>query len=510
MRVNQLDGEIAPIKERNSKDKRKNGKLVQGHDESKGYTKLGRNPHVRKDLTRERYRIREDYTGYKQTFYQKGCQVETKMVEESNAKEDTWLKSPCNDTEHYKIMSSTETVLSSNDSVTDMYEKNYKYFAVRKSSLSEESPVAASEWQHNLKLDSIRSNQNDVNDAFRENRRIVRLPKTHRMSEPLNGNKHTEENASTEKHPLAERNALTEDAKEEKHKKDNPVVYMPNHVYLERSNVVVPEKNSISNFNPLVHVSNIHYYYNPCERQNCNDNHFSYDCPYNGRNRSFRYGCHPFCEPHDGKCLHAADHVSPNKDNFYMNKKYSLEIDNYMKGMYFTNRSYIEKELRKKWSHYFRPLKRPFRGEGSNRGAIASDGLLRKRESGSSGGLGSGMSGEFSFGLSVDPVDRLNGQSHAQWAEHQTRSHTLRKGRKCKGEEYHRRKNADHEGPSCPSKKNLFSQFLKNLKLLGYALFFCFFMSNENKAIKEKQNSRRGWKKAFSHSSYLKSERKRK
>ncbi|GAB68316.1 hypothetical protein PCYB_131910 [Plasmodium cynomolgi strain B] len=296
MRVNQLDGEIAAIGERNSKEKRKNGKLVHEHDESKGYTELRRNSQVRKDLTSERYRIREDYTGYKQTFYQKGSQVETKMAGESNAKEDTWLKSPRNDTEHYNIMSSTETVMSSNDSVADMYETNYKFFAVRKSSLSEESPGSASDWQHNLKLDRIRSNQNDV---FQEDRRIVRLPKPYRRSGPLNGKRRIEENALTEKRALAEKHALTEDAKEEKHKKDGHVVYVPNHAYLERSNGKVLEKNSISNFNPLVHVSTMHYYYNPCERQNCNDNHFSYDCPYDFQNGSFRYGCHPFCESHD-------------------------------------------------------------------------------------------------------------------------------------------------------------------------------------------------------------------
>ncbi|ANQ06498.1 Uncharacterized protein PCOAH_00007340 [Plasmodium coatneyi] len=476
MRVNLVDGEIEAIEERNSKEKRKNGKLVKGHDESKGYTELGRNFHVLKDLTRKRYRIREDYTGYKQTFHQKGSQVETKMEEESNAKEDTCLESPRNDTEHYNIMSSTETVVSSNDSIEDMYETNYKYFAVRKYSLSEDSPGSASDWQHNLKLDRIRRNQNDV---FQEDRRFVMPPKAY-------GKRRTEENA------------LTNDAKEEKQKKDDHVVYMPNHIYLERSNGKVLEKSSISNFNPLVHVSSMHYYYNPCGGQNCKDNQFSYACPYDIQNGSFRYVCHPFCQPHDSRCLHAGDPVSPNEGNVYMNKRCSLEFDNYLKGMYFTNRSYMEAELRKRCSHYFRPLRRPFREVGSNRGAVASGGLPRKRESGSSGRF------------SVDPVDQLNRRDHPQGANHQNRSHNLRMGHKCKGEEYHQRKIAEQENSTCPRKNNLFSQLIKNLKLLGYALFFCFFISNENKAMKEKQNSTRGGKKAFPHSSSIKSERRRK
>ncbi|KMZ90837.1 hypothetical protein PVMG_04026 [Plasmodium vivax Mauritania I] len=453
MRVNQLDGEIVAIEERHSKEKRKNGKLVQGHDESKEYTELGRTPQVRKDLTSETHRIREDYPGYEQTFYQKGSQGEIKMTGESNAKEDTWLKPPRNDTEHYNIMSSTDTLLSSDDSVADMYETNYKYFLVRKFSLSEESPGSASDWQDNLKLDRPRSHQNGV---FQEDRRIVRLPKPYGRSEPRNGK--------------------------------------------------VLEKNTISNFNPLAHISTKHHYYNPCARHNCNGNHFSYDYPCGVQNGSLRYGCHPFCEPHDGKYLHAADGVSQNEGNFYMNKKCTLKFDNYLKGMYFTNRSYMEAELRKKCSHYFLPLRRPFRAEGSNTGAASSGGPPPKRGSVSSGS--SGSSGEFSANP-VDPVDRLNGRTHPHGEKHQTRSHNLRKGRKCKGDEYHRRKNANHES-TCPSKKNLFSQLLKNLKLLGYALFFCFFISNENKAIREKQNSTRGGKKAFPNSSSLKSERRRK
>ncbi|CAA9990143.1 conserved Plasmodium protein, unknown function [Plasmodium knowlesi strain H] len=483
MRVNQLDGEIAVIEERNSKDKHKNGKLVQEHDESKGYTELGRNSQVIKGLTRERCHIHEDYTDYKKTLHQKGSQVETMMEGEPNAKEDTWMEFPRNDTEHYNIMSSTETVVSSNDSVEDMYEKNYKYFAVRKYSLSEDSPGSASDWRHNLKLDRIRCNQNDV---FQEDRRIVSLPKPYRRSEPLNGKGLTEENA------------LTNDAKEEKRKQNDHAVYLPNRVYPGRSNEEVLEKNSVSDFNPLVHVSTMHYYYNPCGKQNCRDNHFSFDNPYDIQNGSFRYVCHPFCQPHVTRCLHPGDRIGQNEGNSYMNKKCSLEFDNYLKDMYFTNRSYMEAELRKKCSHYFLPLRRPFLEGGSKRGTVASGSLLRKRESCSSGRLGD------------DLVDPLKGRTHPHGAKHENNSHNISIGHKCKEEKYHRRKYADQENAPCPRKNNLFSQLIKNLKLLGYALFFCFFISNENKAMKEKQNSTRGGKKALPHSSCLKSERRRK
>ncbi|KJP86634.1 hypothetical protein AK88_03738 [Plasmodium fragile] len=498
MRVNLVDGEIDAIEEGNLKGKSKNGEYVQGNDESNGYTELGRKSQVQKDLTSERYRIRENYIGYKQTFHEKGNLVDIKMEGESNAKEDIWLQSPHNDTEHYNIMSSTETVASSNDSIADMYETNYKYFSVRKSSLSEDSLGSASDGQHNLKLDKIKRSKNGI---FEEDRRILRLPKLYRTCEPLNGKTRTEENA------------LSKDAKEEKHKRDDHVVYLPNRVYLQRSNGKVVEKNSISNFNPLVHVSNMNYYCNPCAKQNGKDNHFTYDCTYDNQNGSLRYRCHPSCEQHDSKCLHEGDRFKQNEGNFYMNKKCSLEFDNYLKGMYFTKRSYMEAELRKKCSHYFLPLRRPFRDDGSSGRPVASGGLLRKRESGSSGRFSDESSGNFIFGLSADPVDpgeRLNDGTHPHGEKHQNGSHNLRKGHKCNGDEYHPGKNADHESPSCPKRNNLFSQLLKNLKLLGYAIFFCFFMSNGNKEMKEKQNSTRSGKRTFPHSSSLKSERMRK
>ncbi|GAW82837.1 hypothetical protein PGO_131090 [Plasmodium gonderi] len=480
MHVNQVDAGIAPIAETYFKSKNKNIKNVQRHYVSKEYTELVKNVPVQKELRSEKYNIYNDYPNCEKKYkkqkkiYQKVNEADTQLAAEPNVNEKKSWERQSNWIEHYNLMSGTDTGLSSNGSIADMYETNYDYFSKRKCSMSEIS-LESSHSRQKLKLDSIRNNQND---DFEKDKKVYMLPKVYGIR-PFNVERFRNGNILTN-HPNSNKN------------KKLQMKYMSNGVYQEGSNSNIPITNSVMNFNPLVCVNSRNSYYTSFNRYNCNENQHSYNRSNNSGNYSFHYD-HPPCEFHD-KCFHTADKVNKNSHYLYSTNKSILKYQNYLKDVCLSNKHYMEEELRKKCCHYFLPLRRPYYQENYQSGNDDPRFIARKRVTHRRGTHNSDVNSYDDYiahSKSVsngDSPEQDNIRTHQNGVKYKTCSYNLKK-RRSKGNEYYRRKNTLNNGTLYLSKKKKFSQLLKNLKLLGYALFFCFFISNQNKSTKEKQTS---------------------
>ncbi|CRH00682.1 hypothetical protein PRELSG_1102900 [Plasmodium relictum] len=335
-----------------------------------------------------------------------------------NLKENKFNNQNYNNIEHYNIMSSTDPSLSSNNSITKMYETNYDYFTKIKDIKNELSCVPNSEI--NL-ITNYNTNKNNVSlkHIYLSNRNIKITGKSN-------------ENISVNLKKMNEKKILKDN--ENLHKYKDSSSYKSRYTYLNQTKGKIPTKKNEINFNP-----------HTCNNRNIQIN-------YDPTNKLFN------------KNITFFKNFSKMNNEETHKIKYMSKYKNYLKNSYNINNPYVKEKCMKKRNNciFFRRYNsKNFKYTKSYYSPFIVQNLKKNQN------------------IFNDIINYPYNKNTKY--KNLSNNFTDYRPRKSKG---------SHKKITCKNKyiyaKNLFSKLMKKLRLLGYALFFCFFISNKTKTMKEK------------------------
>ncbi|CRG95903.1 hypothetical protein PGAL8A_00311600 [Plasmodium gallinaceum] len=346
--------------------------------------------------------------------------INRKSSSEENLKDSKNNIQNYNNIEHYNIMSSTDPSLSSNNSITEMYETNYNYFTNFKGEMSE-LPISS----YNLKIKSIPNhNINKYNNLLKNiylNNKDIKTKKLY-------------ENISVNLKKKNENKIKKEYSNLQKYK--DTLLYKSRYIYLKQ----IKSKNSLkkngTNFNLNTHNNrNIQIKYEPINKL-INKNILFLGSFNKMKNRT----------PHKIK------YISKYKNHF---KKVHHINESYLNGKFKKKRNncifldqHNSKNIKSIKNYYIPFILQNIRKNQSILNDIINYSYIKN------------MKDENLLNNSIDY-----------------------RPKKSKG--IYRRITCKNK---CVYTKNAFTNLMEKLKLLGYALFFCFFFTNKTKSTKDKAN----------------------
>ncbi|SBT72029.1 conserved Plasmodium protein, unknown function [Plasmodium malariae] len=438
-----------------------------------------------KEVENKKYQIQNNTTCYvkeikdneendnRDNLYETISQTKSKSLKKQNIN-GSELVERYNHIEHYNIMSSTETVVSSNETIEDMYETNYYYFTQSNATRNGTSIVSSD--SQKIFDSNLIIHKNDINLNCKD---IKIISKSHEKNVLLNSKQG------------AQQNKLNDDVSRCKCK-CNTLMFMSNNAYTKDSKNMVPKHKNVMNFNPLVYITNSKTHH-PNITNNCNDAFCSYNNTshsYDNISNDYNTGLHynPICVS-PNRYINCLNIVNKTKSELYYIKKYTPEYGHYGRTAYLTNKLYLKGKFKKKsHNNNFFPFKRYNQINYKNRKFSPNSFLFKKLRH-------------------HNKIDHIDSYTKIENRKYRNFLNNLIMFRPRKNRTYER-KNSICKSKSS-RKKSLFINLLKKLKLVGYALFFCFFMSNQNKSTKEKQNSNHFGNTSYTNSSSFKNCKKK-
>ncbi|SBS87097.1 conserved Plasmodium protein, unknown function [Plasmodium ovale] len=426
---------------------------AQGDKEPSRYIELVKRGRGEKDNEKHNVHNSEEHVNgwvNAEHFYETSGQADKRSPKGKTMKGKKMNGGNHNHVEHYYIMSSTDPVLSSNDSVEDMYEKNYTYFTKNEAILSK-MPVVSSE------------SKKCFSSAENINKNNILLQSKCLKREQIEVTTKCYENKMVNSKRRCDKNALIGDSHKRKRKRD-AFLCMSNGVNWKNAERHTDEKKNVINFNPLVYIARSNDYHDvgynrngAVANYNKSDSHNCRNAP-NDRNGESLYdpfGSLPW------KNTNLLEKATKEKRDLCHVDKYSQEYENYLRHIFLMGKPYLNEKFKKTVKNNYLSFRRR-KAKNCKNGYIYPDSFY------------------FKHVAHRDAIYDMHCYTKVKNVRCGNYTNNIVRHSPQKSGVHYRRKNSTRKNKHI-CEKNIFEKVLKNLKLLGYALFFCFFISSQKK-----------------------------
>ncbi|VWU48764.1 conserved protein, unknown function [Hepatocystis sp. ex Piliocolobus tephrosceles] len=362
--------------------------------------------------------------------------------------------------EHYNIMSSTENVMSSSNSITEMYESNYNLFVVNNSDNMSEISTPSFNSQENLPLSYCSNKQKKM--LVKNNKKIKNCVRhcENELLNPITKNK---------KSNILD-NCIS--LKESKKKESFFPYYINYNNFEKRENKKCTEK-KIMNFNPLTYITNTN--------NNPNMNNFYYDYydnlkKYNNFFYNYNYcnNCNAelqnnsFTTSHNTYARQLKEYNKMENELHDLKSHYSLECEKLFKKTFLTKQSCnlktnVKKQFNNNYNFPVFTKCKSKKHEGSKKMNTNFFILKRKKNN---------------MLYDIDNFYKFKNVKFDKCLNNNVQYKPYKNVMYCK------KINSTSKGKYLV-KKGKFMRLVKNLKLLGYVLLLGFFFSKTDKTLKE-------------------------